>query len=156
MAYPPVERHAGGPPTGRTISPSAATIGLRKTRYGKDILAPQVGNFSFQIKYLRRNMAARIEQPSRPAIRRTRSREPFPRMDLVSIPANPAPPDAVVGALKTPDGVNLRYVRWAPPPGRKGTVCVFQGRGECAEKYFESVRDLRARGFAVATLDWRG
>jgi lysophospholipase len=77
-------------------------------------------------------------------------------MNLVSIPANPAPPDAVVGALKTPDGVNLRYVRWAPPPGRKGTVCIFQGRGECAEKYFESVRDLRARGFAVATLDWRG
>src|SRR6476620_172523 len=77
-------------------------------------------------------------------------------MDLVSIPANPAPPDAVVGALKTPDGVTLRYVRWAPPPGRKGTVCVFQGRGECAEKYFETVRDLRARGFAVAILDWRG
>jgi lysophospholipase len=77
-------------------------------------------------------------------------------MDLISIPANPAPPDAVVGAIKTADGVTLRYVRWEPPPGRKGTVCIFQGRGECAEKYFETVRDLRARGFAVATLDWRG
>src|SRR5690606_1509063 len=41
-------------------------------------------------------------------------------------------------------------------PGRKGTVCVFPGRGEFIEKYFETVRDLRARGFAVATLDWRG
>jgi lysophospholipase len=77
-------------------------------------------------------------------------------MDLVSIPANPAPPDAVAGTLKTPDGVTLRYVRWAPPPGRKGTVCIFQGRGEYVEKYFETVRDLRSRGFAVATLDWRG
>jgi lysophospholipase len=50
----------------------------------------------------------------------------------------------------------LRAARWAPPPGRKGTVCLFQGRTECIEKYFEVVRDLRARGFAVATLDWRG
>jgi len=35
-------------------------------------------------------------------------------------------------------------------------VCLFQGRAEFIEKYFETVRDLRARGFAVATLDWRG
>jgi lysophospholipase len=33
---------------------------------------------------------------------------------------------------------------------------LFQGRSEFIEKYFETVRDLRARGFAVATLDWRG
>jgi lysophospholipase len=77
-------------------------------------------------------------------------------MKLVSIPANPAPPDGVTGVLKTSDGVLLRYARWAPPPGRKGTVCIFQGRSEYIEKYFEVVRDLRARGFAVATLDWRG
>jgi lysophospholipase len=77
-------------------------------------------------------------------------------MKLVSIPANPAPEDAVTGTLQTPDGVSLRYARWLPPPSRKGTVCVFQGRAEFIEKYFETVRDLRARGFAVATLDWRG
>ena len=52
--------------------------------------------------------------------------------------------------------MSLRFARWAPPPGRKGTVCLFQGRAEFIEKYFETVRDLRARGFAVATLDWRG
>ena len=77
-------------------------------------------------------------------------------MTLVSIPANPVPEDVVAGTLKTADGVELRYARWAPPPGRKGTVCLFQGRSEFIEKYFETVRDLRARGFAVATLDWRG
>ena len=33
---------------------------------------------------------------------------------------------------------------------------MFQGRAEFIEKYFETVRDLRARGFAVATIDWRG
>jgi lysophospholipase len=77
-------------------------------------------------------------------------------MNLVSIPANPVPEGVVTGTLKTRDGVALRYARWAPPPGRKGTVCLFQGRAEFIEKYFETVRDLRARGFAVATLDWRG
>jgi lysophospholipase len=77
-------------------------------------------------------------------------------MDLVSIPANPVPDDVVTGAIKTGDGVSLRFARWHPPPGRKGTVCLFQGRAEFIEKYFETVRELRSRGFAVATLDWRG
>ncbi len=77
-------------------------------------------------------------------------------MQLVSIPANPIPAGALTGALRTPDGVALRYARWEPPPGRKGTVCLFHGRAEFIEKYFECVRELQARGFAVATLDWRG
>lgn len=77
-------------------------------------------------------------------------------MKLVSIPANPVPEGAITGVLKTPDGISIRFARWPPPSGRKGTVCVFQGRTEFIEKYFEVVRDLNARGFAVATLDWRG
>jgi lysophospholipase len=77
-------------------------------------------------------------------------------MTLVSIPANPVPDNVVSGTIRTPDGVSLRFARWQPPAGRKGTVCVFTGRGECIEKYFEVVRELRARGFAVAMIDWRG
>jgi lysophospholipase len=77
-------------------------------------------------------------------------------MDLVSIPANPVPDGATVGMLKTPDGVSVRFARWEPPAGRKGTLCVFPGRAEFIEKYFEVVNDARARGFAVAVLDWRG
>src|ERR1700751_603868 len=77
-------------------------------------------------------------------------------MNLVSIPANPVPDAVVAGTIKTPDGVSLRFARWEPPPGRKGTVCLFQGRSEFIEKYFETARDLRARGFAVATFDWLG
>jgi lysophospholipase len=77
-------------------------------------------------------------------------------MTLVSIPANPVPDNYVTDTLTTPDGLTLRFARWLPPAGRRGTVCIFQGRGEWIEKYFETVRDLRARGFAVATLDWRG
>jgi lysophospholipase len=77
-------------------------------------------------------------------------------MTLVSIPANPVPENVVSGTIRTPDGAELRFARWAPPAGRKGTVCVFAGRGEAIEKYFETVRDLRDRGFAVAMVDWRG
>jgi lysophospholipase len=77
-------------------------------------------------------------------------------MTLVSIPANPVPEDVVSGTIKTPDGAELRFARWAPPANRKGTVCVFTGRSEQIEKYFETVRDLRDRGFAVAMIDWRG
>jgi lysophospholipase len=57
-------------------------------------------------------------------------------MKLVSIPANPVPDNFIVGTLKTPDGVALRFARWQPPAGRRGTVCIFQGRAEWIEKYF--------------------
>ena len=77
-------------------------------------------------------------------------------MQLVSIPANPVPEGVTVGTVKTSDGVVLRFARFEPPPGRKGTLCVFPGRAEFIEKYFEVVRDARARGFAVAIIDWRG
>ncbi|MCB1488650.1 MAG: alpha/beta hydrolase [Bauldia sp.] len=78
-------------------------------------------------------------------------------MELYGIEANPVPEGAVVGEVMASDGVKLRYARWQPTKRRTiGTVCLFQGRGECIERYFEVVGDLRKRGFAVATLDWRG
>jgi lysophospholipase len=76
-------------------------------------------------------------------------------MTLVSTAANPVPEDVVSGTLRTPDGRSLRFARFGPPRGRRGTVCIFQGRAEFIEKYFETVRELRSRGFAVALLDWR-
>jgi lysophospholipase len=77
-------------------------------------------------------------------------------MELFSIPSNPIPAGAVVGAIKAEDGVTLRFARWRPPPAPKGTVCLLQGRSEFIEKYFEVVKLLQDRGFAVATVDWRG
>lgn len=78
-------------------------------------------------------------------------------MKLVALAKNPVPGGAVLGELKTPDGVRLRFVRWDATRGpRRGTVCLLGGRGEFVEKYFEVVADLRRRGFAVATMDWRG
>ena len=63
----------------------------------------------------------------------------------------------MIGMLKAKDGVFLRFARWDATRGpRRGTACVFPGRGEPIEKYFESIADLRRRGFAVAIHDWRG
>jgi len=78
-------------------------------------------------------------------------------VELFGLDSNPVPEGAVAGTIVASDGVALRYARF-PAIGRRmlGTVCLFQGRTECIEKYFEVVGDLRRRGFAVATLDWRG
>ena len=77
-------------------------------------------------------------------------------MTLHSIPANPVPEGAVTGYLTTSDKVSIRYARWNPTKPRKGTVCLFGGRGDMIEKFFEVITDLRGRGFAVAMIDWRG
>ena len=72
-------------------------------------------------------------------------------MQLVSLAINPVPAPATVGALEGYDGTKLRYAHWPATRGPLlGTVCIFPGRGEYIEKYFEVVADLRRRGFAVS------
>ena len=78
------------------------------------------------------------------------------QMKLISTAGNPAPGGVVTGKVRTPDEVELRFARWDSPASSRGTVCVFTGRGEFIEKYFETVCDLRQRGFTVAMMDWRG
>jgi len=78
-------------------------------------------------------------------------------MTLIDHPENPIPDGAVAGMIKTADGTELRYAHWGSVGGRRrGTVTLLQGRAEFIEKYFETVQDLRERGFAVITFDWRG
>lgn len=78
-------------------------------------------------------------------------------MELVALAKNPVPSGATVGSFKGYDGTELRYARWdATRMPRRGTVCLLGGRAEFIEKYFEVIADLRRRGFAVATMDWRG
>jgi lysophospholipase len=79
-------------------------------------------------------------------------------MELVSTPGNPVPGEPAVMQVATQDGITLRVARWglASQESARGTVCILQGRAEFIEKYFETVADLRQRGFAVAAFDWRG
>lgn len=77
--------------------------------------------------------------------------------EFVALAKNPVPSGGVCGTFESFDGARLRYAVWQASRGPKaGTVCLFGGRTEFIEKYFEVVADLRRRGFAVATMDWRG
>ena len=78
-------------------------------------------------------------------------------MNLVSLSINPVPSGAAVAAFDGYDATKLRSALWPPTRGpARGTVCIFPGRGEYIEKYFEAIADLRRRGFAIAIMDWRG
>jgi lysophospholipase len=78
-------------------------------------------------------------------------------MDLIATPKNPIPLGAATGYIEGKKGLRLRYARWPSAlKERRGTVCIFPGRTEFIEKYFEVVGELRRRGFAVTVLDWRG
>jgi lysophospholipase len=52
----------------------------------------------------------------------------------------------------------LRGARFAPDPAAppRGVCLLLNGQTEFIEKYFEVIDELRRRGFAVATMDWRG
>jgi len=55
-------------------------------------------------------------------------------------------------------GADLRAARFAPAPDvpARGVCVLLNGQTEFIEKYFEVIDELRGRGFAVATMDWRG
>ncbi len=55
-------------------------------------------------------------------------------------------------------GAELRAARFACAPDvpARGVCVLLNGQTEFIEKYFEVIDELRGRGFAVATMDWRG
>lgn len=69
-------------------------------------------------------------------------------------------PDIKDGICRSMDCFDERKLRVAIWPAltrtSKGTICLLQGRSEFIEKYYEVIAELRQRGFAVATFDWRG
>lgn len=56
--------------------------------------------------------------------------------------------------LDTSDGVRVRAACWRG--GSKGTVLLFPGRTEYVEKYGPAAGEFARRGYAMATIDWRG
>jgi len=78
-------------------------------------------------------------------------------LTLRSTPDNPVPPGGALKVVRTEDGLELRAAHWRPTTRLvKGTVCLLQGRAEFIEKYYETIHELRARGFCVVAFDWRG
>jgi lysophospholipase len=78
-------------------------------------------------------------------------------VQLIATVDNPIPRRPTVMTVETEDGVTLRVARWRPTTRKdRGTVCILQGRAEFIEKWFETITELRRRGFAVVAFDWRG
>lgn len=76
---------------------------------------------------------------------------------LFSTADNQVPENHIAGYFDSFDGRKLRYAIFkADIPIARGTVLLLQGRNESIEKYYETIRDLNARGLWVATFDWRG
>jgi lysophospholipase len=60
--------------------------------------------------------------------------------------------------IVTPSGARLRTALFPPTPGaaERGVCVLLHGQTEFIEKYAEVIGELQARGFIVATFDWRG
>ncbi|EKE45860.1 putative Esterase/lipase/thioesterase [Oceaniovalibus guishaninsula JLT2003] len=65
------------------------------------------------------------------------------------------PPGGAAHWLRTADGLRLRVTHWRPDDAR-GTVLLFPGRTEYAEKYGPVAETLGRDGWAVMAIDWRG
>jgi lysophospholipase len=78
-------------------------------------------------------------------------------MAFVRVPGNDVPEGAEEHWLEGRGGVRLRALTAPPQSGpARGSVIVAPGRTEFIEKYFEVIRELQQRGFAVFCIDWRG
>jgi len=75
---------------------------------------------------------------------------------LMSIPES-RPPEGGTGEwYRGAGGLRLRVGFWPARGAARGTVFISPGRSEPIEKYYEVVRDLLDRDFAVVVHDWRG
>ena len=66
------------------------------------------------------------------------------------------PADFKWGTFTDASGANIRYGSLQPKEAPKGTIILVPGFREPIEKYFEVMRDMTARGFAVWMMDWHG
>ena len=76
-------------------------------------------------------------------------------MELISTPENPVPRGADCTRVVTSDGYHLRAMS-VRVSNAKGTVVILGGRADFMERYFETARDLMAKGYCVASVDLRG
>lgn len=78
-------------------------------------------------------------------------------MAFVRVPGNEPPEGAEEHWLEGRGGVKVRVLTAPSTRGEpRGSVIVAPGRTEFIEKYFEVIRELQVRGFAVFCIDWRG
>ncbi|WP_320195038.1 alpha/beta fold hydrolase [Agrobacterium rosae] len=70
---------------------------------------------------------------------------------------NPVPENHFAGYFTGHKNKKLRYAVFRSSQSvARGTIVLLHGRNECIEKYFETINDLTAKGFWIATFDTRG
>jgi lysophospholipase len=79
-------------------------------------------------------------------------------MEMTPIDRRLVPAGATIATWTAPDGWPLRTLEWPQPAGVKprGSLIFAGGRGDFIEKYLEPLGHWHARGWNVASLDWRG
>jgi lysophospholipase len=98
-----------------------------------------------------------LQAQRRDVLRAPAMAAPSPAITVLAASAcNTVPKGGRSRTLTMRDGVQVRFASWRPSGRPRGTMWVLQGRADFIEKYYETVRDLLARGFAVASFDWRG
>lgn len=67
------------------------------------------------------------------------------------------PPGASEGHWLAADGLRLRRIDWpADSAAPRGSLLFLPGRGDCYEKYLESLNHWHGRGWTITSMDWRG
>jgi len=66
------------------------------------------------------------------------------------------PPGWAWGYVRVGDAAVQRYGVSAPPGAPRGQLLILPGYGESAESWFETIRDLNARGYTVWLLERQG
>lgn len=78
-----------------------------------------------------------------------------PYHHAVALPAVEAPAPRSFW-LTLPDKIRLRATLWPAAATPRGTVLLFTGRTEYAEKYGMTAAEFQVAGYSVVTVDWRG
>jgi lysophospholipase len=67
------------------------------------------------------------------------------------------PADAVESRWQATNGHAIRRIDWAVPSGKaRGSLLFMPGRGDCFEKYLETLDYWHQQGWHVTASDWRG
>lgn len=66
------------------------------------------------------------------------------------------PPEARESLWHAPDGHPIRRIDWAGGDTPRGSLLFFPGRGDCYEKYLETLDHWHRQGWRVTSADWRG
>lgn len=78
-------------------------------------------------------------------------------MNRDAIDRRAIPPHAVESRWMAPDQYAIRRIDW---PGRaarpRGSILFLPGRGDCYEKYLETLEEWHRAGWRVTASDWRG